>query len=192
MSAVVTGLDLSLAGSGVATIRRNGGGEVRISQHLIETEAFPKDYKPTLQEWLDRQSSIVQRVVSLVPDDALVVIETGSFRSKWGNPYERAGVFWRTAQWLSRLGHVVVGVTPAGRAKYAAGHARADKKAVVEAIQLWAPTIRNHNVADAAALAAMGWRHLGAPVDLSLDGVLERKKNEAMRAVRWPITEGVK
>lgn len=185
MSVVVTGLDLSLVGTGVVSVRRSGE-RVQVSQRLIETEPFPKGYKPTLIEWVDRQTPVIHEAIALVEPDGLVVVEAPSHGSKFGNPHERAGIWWAVVRYLVRRGDVVVSVPPATRAKYATGNGKAEKPAVVKAVREWAPAVTNHNVADGAALAAMGWRRLGRPVDVVADAVLERKREEAMRAVRWP------
>lgn len=183
----VTGLDLSLSASGVAVMSVNEWGDARVSQRLIETEPFPKGYEPRLDEWVARQTQVVHAIVPLVPEGGLVVIEAGSYNSRFGNPHERAGLFWRITQYLVRRGDAVAKVAPKTRAKYAAGSGSADKKQVVDEVAASMPFthVRDHNIADALALAAMGWRWLGRPVDTS-SAVLERKKNEAVRAVRWP------
>lgn len=191
MSTVVTGLDLSLAGSGVASVRHSGS-RVQVSQRVIESVAFPKGYEPTLIEWVERQTPVIHEAIALVEPDGLVVVEAPSHRSRFGNPHERAGIWWAVVRYLVRRGDVVVSAAPKTRAKYAAGDGDASKAQVVAAVRQWAPGITNHNAADAAALAAMGHRWLGHPVDVSADAALERKRNEAVRAVRWPELMGVK
>lgn len=191
MSGVVTGLDLSLAGTGVVSVRHSGD-RVQVSQRLIGSVSFPKGYQPTLIEWVERQTPVIHEAIAMVEPDGLVVVEAPSHGSKFGNPHERAGIWWAVVRYLVRRGDVVVSVAPKTRAKYATGDGDAPKPKVVAAVREWAPGVHDHNVADAAALAAMGWRRLGHPVDVSADAVLERKRNEAVRVVRWPDEMGVK
>lgn len=192
MSAVVTGLDLSLAGSGIVSVRRTAE-RVQVSQRLIESVSFPRGSKPTLNDWVARQTPVIHEAIALVEPDGLVVVEAPAYGARFGNPHERAGIWWAVVRYLARRGDTVVSVAPKTRAKYATGSGKGDdKKKVVAAVREWAPTVSDHNIADAAALAAMGWRWLGLPVDEVTDPVFGRAKNEAMRAVRWPEQMGVK
>lgn len=192
MSSHVTGLDLSLTASGVVTVRRSGEfGEVRASQRLIETPGFAKGARPGLAEWVERQTRMAHEVIAAVEPGGLVVIEAPSHGSRFGNPHERAGLWWRVVQYIVRRldeqgepTDVVVSVAPATRAKYAAGSGRADKRQVLAAVNERMPfaVVRDHNLADGLALAAMGWRWLGRPID----GAPTKAMTEAMGAVRWP------
>lgn len=189
----VVGLDLSLAASGVVTVRRTRDGEVKVAQRLVESDGFLRGHQPTLAEWVARQTRIAHEVIAAVELGGLVVVEAPSHGSKFGNPHERAGLWWRVVQYLVRAaedaGGVVVPVAPKTRAKYAAGSGNADKRQVLAAVNERMPFahVRDHNLADALALAAMGWRSLGRPID----GVATRPMDEAMRAVRWPGEMGV-
>lgn len=108
-------------------------------------------------------------------------------RSKFGQPHERAGLFWFLVDQLLARGEVVV-VTPKGRAKYATGNGNSDKTAVKAAMRAGFPGVQipDDNVADSMALALMGIRHLGAPLD-----VVTPKQLEAMGAVSWPDMKGM-
>ncbi|MBB2957302.1 hypothetical protein [Pseudoclavibacter helvolus] len=183
---LVTGLDLSLTGSGVVTIRRTTEGW-RFAKHLVESKSLPKG--ASLEQWAARQVSIADQVIAATPP-GLIVIEAPSHGSKFGNPHERAGVWWRVVHALVARGDRIASVSPATRAKYATGSGTAKKPAVVAALResIPAAAITDHNLADALALAALGWRHLGVPVEASIGA----KQLEACRAVRWPHNGGEK
>lgn len=182
MSGHVTGLDLSLAGSAIVAVR-HGDADVQVAKRLIESVAFQKGYRPTLEEWVDRQTPVIHEAIACVEPGGYVVIEAPSHGSKFGNPHERAGIWWAVVRHLVRRGDVVVQVAPKTRAKYAAGRGSADKREVLAAVneRMRFARVTDHNLADGLALAAMGWRRLGRPID----GVATRPMNEAMRAVRW-------
>lgn len=187
MTGHVTGLDLSLAGSGIVSVRC--ADAVRVSKRLIDSVAFPQGYRPTLAEWVGRQTPVIHEAIACVEPGGLVVVEAPAYGAKYGNPHERAGIWWAVVRHLVRRGDVVAQVTPKTRAKYAAGRGSADKREVVAAVNERMPFahITDHNLADGLALAAMGWRRLGRPID----GVATRPMDEAMRAVRWPETKGM-
>jgi hypothetical protein len=176
---IVAGLDLSLANTGVTVIR---DGQTLL--HRIDEEA---DGSP-LQAWRRIKAS-AGRIVGRVPTDALVVLEGPSWGSKFGKPDERHAQRWIVRGTLLERGHQVVVVSPGTRAKYAANSGNADKKAVLAAMRARHPDlrIRDHNVADSLALAAMGARYLGEPID----GAPSKQQTEAMDAVSWPISEGI-
>lgn len=187
MIAHVTGLDLSINGSGIVAVRF--ADEVRVAKRLIGSVAFPKGYTPSVEEWVHRQTPVIHEAIASVEPGGLVVIEGPAHGAKFGNPHERAGIWWAVVRHLVRRGDVLARVNPTTRAKYAAGRGGADKREVVAAVNERMPfaRIRDHNLADGLALAAMGWRRLGRPID----GVATRPMNEAMRAVRWPETKGM-
>lgn len=184
----VTGLDLSLAGSGIVAVRHGVDG-VQVSKRLIGSVAFPKGYQPTLEEWVARQTPVIHEAIASVEPGGLVVVEAPSHGSKFGNPHERAGIWWAVIRYLVRRGDSAVSVAPKTRAKYATDDGNADKPKVLRVVRERMPFahITDHNLADGLALAAMGWRRLGRPID----GVASRPMNEAMRAVRWPEQMGV-
>jgi len=175
---IVVGLDLSLASTGVAVLR---AGHVFL--HRVDGKA---DDDP-LQSWR-RIKTTASQTLGHVPAVALVVLEGPSWGSRFGKPDERHAQRWIVRGALLERGHRVVVVAPRTRAKYAALNGKAEKRAVLAAMRARHPdlTIRDHNVADALALAAMGARSLGTPID----GVAEKQQTEAMDAVSWPNNEG--
>ena len=175
---IVVGLDLSLASTGVAVIR---DGQVSLER----VDAAASD--DPLQSWR-RIESTAERTLRQVPAGALVVLEGPSWGSRFGKPDERHAQRWMVRGPLLACGHVVVIVSPRTRAKYAANDGKAQKRAVLASMRARHPdlTIRDHNVADALALAAMGARSFGSPID----GEPSKQQIEAMGAVSWPINEG--
>lgn len=175
---IVVGLDLSLASTGVAVVR---AGHVFL--HRVDAAADDG----ALQSWR-RIKSTASRTVGHVPAGALVVLEGPSWGSRFGKPDERHAQRWIVRGTLLERGHEVVVVSPRTRAKYAADDGNAKKRAVLASMRTRHPglTIRDHNMADALALAAMGARSLGSPID----GEPTKEQNEAMGAVSWPTYEG--
>lgn len=185
------GLDLSLTGSGVASISLTTG-HVRLG--IVETPPAGA----TLAATLDRLQYALAGIVAHVPTEhSVVVIEAPSHGSQNGKAHERAGLWWRAAAYLHSRGHVIVQAYPRTRAKYAAGHLPVknsrkgpDKREVVAAARAEFPhlALGNDNVADAFALARMGARRLGSPIDSSTP-----QRVQAVAAVRWPdiSTEGM-
>lgn len=175
---IVVGLDLSLTSTGVAVLR---AGQV----FLDRVDAPASD--DALQSWR-RIESTAARTLRQVPAGALVILEGPSWASRFGKPDERHAQRWMVRGPLLERGHQVVIVQPRTRAKYAADDGNAKKPAVLVSMRARHPglTIRDHNVADALALAAMGARSLGSPID----GEPSKQQIEAMDAVSWPTNEG--
>lgn len=191
-TAYAVGLDLSLTGSGIATIGLETG---HVALSVVETAPDGDD----LAAVLDRLAAALQGIASRVPAErALVVVEAPSHGSRHGKAHERAGLWWRTVAYLHHSGHLLAQAYPRTRAKYAAGHLPVknsrkgpDKREIVAASKAEFPhlTLSNDNIADAFALARMGARHLGSPIDPTT-----RQRVESVAAVRWPdsTTEGTK
>jgi Holliday junction resolvasome RuvABC endonuclease subunit len=174
---IVVGIDPSLTKTGIAVIE---GGEIRTARSTTQkTDSTPREVRRRIRTSL-------RRTLDQMPAAGLFVIEGPSMASKFGQPHERAGLFWFLVDQLLPRGEVVV-VSPKGRAKYATGNGNADKADVKRAMKASFPgvPIPDDNVADALALALMGVRHLGAPLD-----VAGPKQLEAFAAVAWPRIEG--
>lgn len=135
----------------------------------------------------DRIRYVVGQVLRFAPASCLTVIEAPIIpRHNAGAVLERAWLFGLLVDQLLLRGPVVE-VRTKTRAKYATGNGNADKREVLAAVRATFPDVRvlDDNVADALALAGMGARWLGAPID----GALSKKQLAAMVAVRWPIKE---
>lgn len=117
----------------------------------------------------------------------LTVIEKPFVSRHGGDVIDRSWLFGLLVDQLMQRGPVAL-VTARGRAKYAAHNGNADKQAVLAAVRDAYPTVpvRDDNEADSIALAAMGMRFLGSPID----GVGSKKQLEAMTAVVWPDLRG--
>lgn len=176
----VLGVDPSLTCTGVAKVLSGVviGGRVQTGP------------QPGLGGTIARVRYIVAGVLKFAPRGEFVtVIETPFVpaRGGAGAVLERGYLYWLLVDQLMRRG-AVVAVGPTARAKYSTGRGNAGKDDVLAAVVAAHPlvTVADHNVADAIALASMGARWFGAPVD----GEISAKQDEAMRAVRWPQREG--
>lgn len=185
----VVGLDLSLTASGVAVLGLESG---RTQLELVKTAAAGD----SLTAAVNRAQTATERILRLLPPHGLVVVEAPSHGSQFGKAHERAGLWWLIVTRLHQRGFLYAQVAPRTRSKYAAGHrpvakprSGPSKQEVVAAGRAEFPylELRNDNLADAFALARMGARFLGAPIDPST-----RQRDEAVAAVRWPaIPEGM-
>jgi Holliday junction resolvasome RuvABC endonuclease subunit len=188
----VLGIDPSLTCTGFALVTEDGS--VRPDRIRAGSEAA------TLAEIRDTVRYITGRVLRAVPlSGVLTVIEAPVIpRARkgadgqahlhgGGKVLERAWLFGLLVDQLMLRGPVVQ-VRPSTRAKYAAHDGNADKKKVLAAIREAYPSVpvRDDNEADAIALAAMGARYLGHPID---GAVPSKKQAEAMTAVVWPEIE---
>jgi crossover junction endodeoxyribonuclease RuvC len=167
----VVGLDLSLAGTGVA---------------VWPAGEHPELYTLTNRlEGLARLQWIRGRVTQLVRGADLVVVEGLQPRVVGAYALERGGLYWLILDRLSTLSVPVAVVQSSGLKCYAlgvGGGVKATKAAVVASV------VRRYNLsptsddeADAAVLAAMGLEHLGHP-PAQVPGTHAR----ALTAVRWP------
>ena len=151
----ILGADLSLTSTGLALIE-NG--------RLIEVESFGTKGKrgdgyPEYYKRITKQTERARHVMSswLYGFD-LAVIEAPSFGSKYGNPFERAGLWWAIYNDLALPGVPIATVPPKTRAKYITGDGNADKATVLAfAIEQYvtedSPRITNDDEADAVGLA---------------------------------------
>lgn len=174
----VLGVDPSLRLSGVA----------RVVDGVLSVTRIPTDKVRTLREQRDQVRYIVGRVLKFAGTPDLAVIESMYVPTRDGAQagavLERAWVWGLVVDQLFQRCPVVE-VTTKQRAKYASGNGNADKAGVKAAIKAAYPNlrIRDDNEADAIALAAMGARHLGEPID----GDPTPKQSQVMAAVAWPI-----
>jgi hypothetical protein len=101
--------------------------------------------------------------------------------------HDRSGLWWLVVNGLFANDVPVVEITPNQRAKYATGKGTDDKDKVLAAVIRRYPDVdvTGNDVADALALAAMGRRRLGRPLEESLP----KPNLEVMDKVRWPVDE---
>ena len=188
---IAVGIDLSLTSTGIAIIYPG------IATPPWVTRIESKGHKDaTLDQRRNRLARLVHKISDTVIQDwpdftspPLVVIEGPSFgQARQGGQHDRAGLWWMTVDRFSVLEFPVVEVAPATRSKYATGKGNAAKDAVLAAVVRRYPNVEvnGNDEADALVLAAMGARHLGAPID-----DLPKTHLAAMDAVRWPaLTPG--
>ncbi len=171
----ILGIDPSLRCTGFTLTTR--GGEVFPAR--IRTK--PAD---GLVEQRDQIRFIVGTILRAAPDRLDVTVIEKPYVSRFGGDViDRAWLFGLLVDQLLQRGPVAL-VTARGRAKYAAHSGNADKAAVLAAIREAFPNvpIRDDNEADSIALAAMGARFLGVPID----GIPSKAQLQAMTAVHWP------
>lgn len=159
MSAVI-GLDLSLTSTGLAIVTDAGlveMGNIKSTGKKADTHV---QYMPRIVQMGEQINDWLADVVARY-DVELAIFEAPSFNSKFGNPHERAGLWWKVYEHLW-LGEVPIQtVAPMTRAKFITGNGRAKKEEVlIAARERWGEEIPNHDVADATGLAMWGWERL--------------------------------
>lgn len=171
----VAGLDISLTGTGVATL----GGTT-----LIPSTGRRKD---TIVQRRTRLKGITDQVLTTVGIVDLAVIEGPSHHSVGGSVWDRGGLWWLIVDGLCARDIPVAVMPPTSRAKYATGNGGSRKAAVMEAAQRrYGAILDNDNEADALVLRAAGLDWLGQPLAEVPDG-----HRAALAGVQWPDREAV-
>ena len=158
----VVGLDLSLTGTGIASIGEFGFDAVE----TIKTPAAKiKGH--------DRLAKILDQITSHVLGADLVVVEGPSFGSQGDALHQMGGLWWMVSHRLWRLGVPYRVASPSQVKKYATGKGGgpdAGKDAVVIAVTKRYPEagVKDNNQADAVVLAAIGRRLLGEEIEESM------------------------
>lgn len=185
----VVGIDLSLASTGVATIRWAPDEHPTIT---AETETITTKGKraDTLLDRNARLQSITDQIrAHLTLNTTLVVIESGAFASVGGSNWDRAGLWWRVIDTVWRYvdggGSAIATIAPTSLKKWATDRGNADKSDVAVAMaRLWPDVDAPSNDAwDALGLAHMGAQHLGWPVPVRAHHGAARAKGA------WPMPE---
>lgn len=187
---IVVGIDPSLTCTGVATVNAS----VRVEPGAwFTTRVRTAPTSSDLDEQLRRIQTAAARTLAALPRRVdLVVIEEPSKRSIDISHNDRVQMYGLVVMKLRERGLPVARVSPKTRAKYATGNGNSRKPEVLAAMRalvagdFGTALVPDHNVADAVALAAMGARYLGEPVD----GLLSPKQEEAYAAVAWPEWKG--
>lgn len=177
MTVSVIGLDLSLAGTGMA--RADSAGNTAC--WTIATEGKNTDGYP---ERLARLLTIRRQIAAGIPFGVdLVVMEGPSYASQGAGTWDRAGLWWSVYEGLTSAGVPLAVAPPKCRALYATGKGQAKKEVVFAAAvrRFGGYPISNNNEADAVVLAEIGLRHLGASlVDVPATHA------RALTGVAWP------
>lgn len=175
----VVGIDLSLTSTGLAAVHPDGTAIVS----RVTSKGSTKD---TLKDRHIRLLSIASQVLGFVHqlDAGFVVIEAPSYASKYGHPHDRSGLWWMVAGGVMANGIPLASAPPKCRAKYATGNGNAGKDQVLTDVVRRYPEVlvTKNDEADALVLAAMGARHLGAQMELSLPAT----HVAGMGGVYWP------
>lgn len=182
----VVGLDLSLTKTGLARVLVQDGAAPAI--RLAEVTSKPP--KPeTLATRSQRLHRITSDLLALFGRPDLAVVEGPAYLSDVGKAHDRSGLWWALVSRLCHAGVPVAEVPPSTLKVYATGKgggAAASKDAVLAAMIHRHPTagITGNDTADALALAAMGARALGHPIEPRQPA---RDCLRAMNAVHWPV-----
>lgn len=175
---IVTGIDPSLTGTGLARIVSDAGKVRAVATHTVGSEPCGK----SVEARLDRLSVIVSEVAEFILPGSLVLIESPAYTRQAGARHERSGLWWMVARAAKARGCRVLECSPTARQRYAVGRAgsRVSKRDVIAAVTAMFPRVHvaNDDEADALVLAALGARLVGFPVD---EGAAFR--DEAARSV---------
>jgi Holliday junction resolvasome RuvABC endonuclease subunit len=187
----VVGIDLSLTSTGLVS----AGDEVklaRIRSSAPKTAKHPRTNKPlppTLEQRRERLGLLCAKILTFVmlEEPGLACIEAPAYSSNTGSMHDRSGLWWLVVNGLFANEIPVAEITPTQRAKYATGKGTNDKDKVLAAVIRRYPDVdvTGNDVADALALAAMGRRRFGRPLEESLP----KPNLEAMDKVRWPVEQ---
>ena len=164
---IVAGIDPSLTSTGVAVVDTQD--RLTIATHTVASKGR-RD--ASWRERWERGVDLAADIGALVPHDSeLVVVEAPTLsQGRQGGHLDRHGLWWALYGNLTRAGHDVLVVAASSRAKYLGGRGNAPKDACFAAAIRRYPQapIDNNDEADALALAAMGARLLGGPLEDAL------------------------
>lgn len=172
----VCGLDISLTGTGIATL----GGTAR-----VPTKGRRRD---TLLERHTRMRHITDRVLEEVGVVDLACVEGPvSYTTPGGSTWDRGGLWWRIVGALLEREIPVAVIPPTSRAKYATGNGGSRKTAVLEAARhRYGAILESDDEADALILRAMGLDWLEQPLTEVPAG-----HRAALAGCQWPDREAV-
>lgn len=171
----VAAFDLSLTGTGIASIDHAGGIWIDTLQPRI------KGY--------DRLRFIRDRVRSFADTADVVAVEGPSFGSQGSAYHQLAGLWWLVTEAIDAIGVPLVVLPPSSIKQYATGKGNAGKDLVLAAAVRQFPQVdvNDNNAADALWAAALVRRQYGDPVDN-----VPQVNLKALEKVEWPaLTEGV-
>jgi Holliday junction resolvasome RuvABC endonuclease subunit len=161
MSIVTVGLDLSLASTGLAVAvdgRLADVGNIKSKGKKTDKHA---DYMPRIIDMAEQINDWLADMSAQHCEFGMAVIEAPSFNSRFGNPHERAGLWWKVYEHLWTAEVPIETISPATRAKFIAGSGRANKEEVLLAAQeRWGELVTNHDIADGVGLAMWGQERL--------------------------------
>jgi Holliday junction resolvasome RuvABC endonuclease subunit len=176
---IVAGLDVSLAGSGVAVY------DTALREWKLSLVKAPAQ-GDSLRMMRYRIRLAIDGVLDLLPAHGLVLIALEKplpARSGFASlQLERAAVYWQLVDQLLPKCELI-DIHPKVRAKLATGNGNASKPEVLKRVRADFPdlTVRDHNAADAVALCAAAAAAVGAPL-MTYDA----KQQAAYDSVSWP------
>jgi Holliday junction resolvasome RuvABC endonuclease subunit len=154
---VTAGLDLSLASTGLAVAV---DGEVALMGNIKSSGKRGDkhgDYMPRIISMAEQINDWLADAYAQLGGIDLAAIEAPSFNSRFGNPHERAGLWWKVYEYLWTGEVPIETIAPASRAKFITGSGKAGKDEVLATARAkWGEDIENHDVADAVGMAMWG------------------------------------
>nr|WP_046284613.1 hypothetical protein [Mycobacterium sp. UM_NZ2] len=161
---IVAGIDPSLTNCGIAIL---AAGQPVYLDAIGHPGRDGASYDNRSDRIVSQARAIIATAITtqpLRPD--LAVIEGPAYGQNLPSNHDRAGLWWGLYSALRAKRIPTAVVAPGTRAKWATGSGRATKTDVLATVRTWWPntTIRNHDIADAAVLAALGAYHLGDPM----------------------------
>jgi Holliday junction resolvasome RuvABC endonuclease subunit len=173
----VLGLDTSLTATGLAS---SCGWLDTVGQDKITTLALPRRIRAV--------DALTAKILTLVGEPDLVVIETPAFSRSGAGSLERHALWWLVVRALHKREIPVAEVFARTRMRYATGKGSASKSAIVDAVARRWPqyeTGGDDNLADAVVLMAIGMDGLGYPL-----APMPATHRAALKAVSWPEIPG--
>jgi Holliday junction resolvasome RuvABC endonuclease subunit len=182
----VVGVDPSISSTGVAFLSDCNEVHDRI-QSKPNGESLAARLDRLRRQAVTTVHSVERAAWASGASIAMVVIEGPAYGSNNQMTHMLAGFWWLLVHGLEQLAPVAV-VQPSTLKKFATGNGRAGKDEMLAAAIAAFPRgdIRNNDVADAAALAAMGAVHLG----IEFGGGFASSGRASVQAVRWPELKG--
>lgn len=176
----VVGIDPSLTRTGVAYIDED---PLRVRCYSLPTMGSRYDSVADTAARIQRIA--IDATLPLADGAFLLALEAPAYSRHGASTWDRAGLWWEITRRAVRDRVPVATVAPTTRARWAAGHGHASKARVLAAMRaLWPDaTIRNHDEADAVALATMAAQHLGWDVPTLAH------HPEPLATVTWPDLE---
>lgn len=175
----ITGLDLSLTSTGVASIYWG------MAMGQVSTARIIPPAK--LGTGHERLQFLLEQIAAAAHGANYVVLEGPSYGSP-NAQHKMGGLWWLVAHGLYRRGQPYAIVTPQQRAKYITGKGNAGKDEVLLAAARRYPQVQlaGNDDADALVLAAMCADHLHNPL-----AVMPEAQRAVLAKVSWPWDQEV-
>lgn len=181
---IVCGIDPSLTNTGIAILL---DGRPLLLKSVGHGTANGRTYGHRSDRIVSQCRAVIDAIVEgdMAGDQPdLAVIEGPAYGANMPSNHDRAGLWWGLYSTLRARRIPIAVVAPKTRALWATGSGNADKATVLAAVRGWWPETRilNHDIADAAVLAAIGAFHHGDPMPFEV-----RERHSAnLATVQWP------